>query len=270
MIRRYMAEGDGGGAPPSPAPEAPATAAAPTPGQPSRPKWMDQLPKGRQVPETWYTHDTLDKLVGHAEALEKKAAEAEARLGRSVVFPTKDSSPEEVRAFLAKLDIPEAPDGYALDPATLKAKDGDQLAKMFSAVAHKAGMTKAQAQQMFGFLAGLGEMGSKAQEEAAKTRGEAFKAELLKASDGDEAKAKATLRLFESFAAKRIADPETLKALQATGMLQNARFVQAIAKVEELFADPAFIEGRGNNKPAPAGLFGSDYSDTWRQQYGKR
>lgn len=269
-MRRFMAEGDGGGNP-APAPEAQATAAPPAqPAGATRPKWMDQLPKGRQVPEAWYTHDTLDKFVGHAEALEKKATEAEARLGRSVVFPTKDSTPEEVRAFLAKMDIPEAPDGYGLDPALLKAKDGDQLAKAFGAQAHKAGMTKAQAAMMFQFLAGLGEMGSKAQEEAAKGRAEAFKAELLKSHDGDEAKAKTTLRLFESFAAKRIADPETLKALQTTGMLQNARFVQAIAKVEELFADPAFIEGRGNNKPAPAGLFGSDYSDQWRQQYGKR
>ena len=72
----------------------------------------------------------LEKLIGHDKA------------GRTLVIPKDDASPEELKAFHAKLGVPDSPDGYQLpvpegaDPA---------FAKTAAQWMHEAGVPPKQA-----------------------------------------------------------------------------------------------------------------------------
>jgi hypothetical protein len=82
----------------------------------------------------------LEKLIGHDRA------------GRTLVLPKDDASPEELRAFSAKLGVPEKPDGYKLP-----FPDGTdpKLQETISTWMHKAGVppkaAEALTQEMLGF-----------------------------------------------------------------------------------------------------------------------
>jgi hypothetical protein len=269
-IRQFFGPDDGalGGADPAPAqPAAVPVAAAPpvadpAPAAPARPKWMDQVPKGRVIPEAYHSFDTLDKLLAHAE-------EADERLSRAIVRPGKDAKPEDIKDFLEKQGIPMKPEEYGLKAADLGVPDADKFVASLSTELHKKGLSKDQAQGVYGIITNLLKAGNVAREQAEKGRAEAFKTGFLALYDGDEAKATAGKQLAENFLAKRIANKAAVKALAESGALNIPEVVQAFASLEGgFFADPKFIVGKGGGAPAPAGRFGNDYSDDFKQAYG--
>lgn len=133
------------GAAPAAAPAAPApTAAAPAPiaAGPAAPPasnaaWYDTF-ENADV-KTW----TAAKGFKDASAVAESAYNLEKligfdKAGRTIVMPKDDASPDELKAFHAKLGVPETPEGYKLplpetaDPAFGKAIQGWM---------HKAGVT---------------------------------------------------------------------------------------------------------------------------------
>lgn len=96
------------------------------------------------------TRDWLTKRdIKDAKAAAKLAHEQSKLLGSAIRVPAKDATPEEVDAFLNKLGRPEAPDKYDLKvPATMPEElpYDSERATQFKALAHKAGLTQAQAQ----------------------------------------------------------------------------------------------------------------------------
>jgi hypothetical protein len=75
----------------------------------------------------------LEKLIGFDKA------------GRTLVVPKDDATPDEMRAFHAKLGVPETPDGYKLPlPETADPK----LAATLQGWMHKAGVTPRAAETL--------------------------------------------------------------------------------------------------------------------------
>ena len=73
----------------------------------------------------------LEKLIGFDRA------------GRTVVLPKDDASADEVKAFRARLGVPDSPDGYKLP---VPQGQSDAFAKVASAWMHEAGLTPKQAE----------------------------------------------------------------------------------------------------------------------------
>jgi hypothetical protein len=271
-IRQFFAPDDGapGGADPAPVQPAPAAAPEAAPAAPvqastaapARPKWMDQLPKGRAIPEAYNSLDTLDKLIAHAE-------EADERLSRAIVRPGKDAKPEDIKDFLEKQGIPMKPEDYALKADAIKVPNADKFVEGLAAALHKKGLSKDQATGVYEIITGILKAGETAQVQASQAQDEAFKTGFLALYGGDEAKANTGIKLAENFMAKRLGSKEAIQALAARGALKDPAVVQAFANLEErVFTDPKFIVGKGGGKPAPAGQFGNDYSDAFNQAYG--
>lgn len=111
------------------APAAPVAPAAPTPPAPGGSEWFGGFTnpevktwaqaKGFKDPEAvTESAYNLEKLIGFDKA------------GRTLVLPKDDATPEEVKAFHAKLGVPDSADGYTLplpadaDPALVKTMQG--------------------------------------------------------------------------------------------------------------------------------------------------
>lgn len=83
------------------------------------------------------------------EDLAKTAREQSKLLGNAIRVPGKDATEEEREAFLNKLGRPEKPDGYDFKPPEDLPENlpyDAERASSFRALAHKAGLTQAQAQ----------------------------------------------------------------------------------------------------------------------------
>jgi hypothetical protein len=112
----------------------------------------------------------LEKLVGADKA------------GRTVVMPKDDKDAEGIKAFRAKLGVPEKPEGYELP---LTEGDKGEFAKQVSAWFHEQGVPKAAAQAIAGkwneYFGGM----IKAEEDAAKAESEKQLATLKSEWGGD-------------------------------------------------------------------------------------
>lgn len=101
-----------------------------------------------ELPEdtrTWMAKRGIKDPQGAA----KLAFEQDKLLGNAIRVPGKDATDEEKEAFLNKLGRPETKDGYEFTPPKDLPEnlpyDGER-AKDFQGLAHKVGLTKAQAQ----------------------------------------------------------------------------------------------------------------------------
>lgn len=153
--------GDGGAAPAggAPAAGAPAAAAAPASGTP----WFDTFDADTKG---WLSGMGLDKLDPQA-ALTKVLPMyrgAEQKLGvpadQVLRLPGDKATPDEIKAFRAKLGVPEAPDAYKLDDAL---KD-DPVAGKFRAKAHELGVPAAQFEGIVQWFMGESAAAREAQE----------------------------------------------------------------------------------------------------------
>lgn len=112
--------------------------------------WLDRLPEdfkdSKQILGQFKDiNGALKTLVNQQKLLGKKA--------EAVLIPKDDASPEEVAAFRAKLGVPENVDAYPTKPKDLPQglEWNEGQAKEFNALAHKLGITPAQAEQIMAF-----------------------------------------------------------------------------------------------------------------------
>jgi hypothetical protein len=270
----FAADGGGGGtpppAPPGTEPPAPPPTETPPPDEADeewKGWWGAQLSK-----ETRDRHkDRLLGLKGKqlGEVFDEYFSNAD-RLKAAVVFPGRDAKPEEVAAFLQKMDIPATADGYALDAKLVPAGTDEQrgqAAAEIAAVIHRNGLTKKQGQAIFAeytkMLAGIRQNAEAQRKEQAAT----FEARLLQATGGEK-EAGETREYFKR-ALVALGDKELVGKLEATGMLYDTSLVRA-------FAD---IWKSGNKEPPiPGGAGGGDekktgampMSDEFNRIYGDR
>jgi hypothetical protein len=265
------AGGGGGETPPptDPPPAPPATDPPPSEeiGEEWKGWWGAQLSK-----ETRERHkDRLLEFKGKqlGEVLDEHFANAE-KLKTAVVFPGQDAKPEEIAAFLQKMDIPSTADGYGFDAKLIPAETDEQRGQAVKEIAdiiHRNGLTKKQGLAVFSeyakMLAGIGQNIEAARKEQAET----FDARLLKEA-GDEKTATETREYFKR-ALVALGDKTLVEKLEKTGMLYDTTIVRA-------FAD---IWKAGNQEPPMPGTTGGGETshpgalpmgDQFNQLYGKR
>lgn len=185
--------------------------------------WLDRLPAdlqdSKQILGQFKDIDgALKTLVNQQRLLGKKA--------EAVLIPKDDASPEEVAAFRAKLGVPDSvdkystkieglPEGMALDEASVK---------QFNELAHKTGLTPAQAQEAVKFYAGLEAQNAQQAEVQAKAQFEASRKELAEAwGDKFEVNKNVATRMAQTLGldpnSKGLSDPKVVIALERAARL---------------------------------------------------
>lgn len=137
--RLQQANPDGGGAAPAAAVVAPA-AAAPVAQAAANAVWFPDSHKAIVESKQWKTpadaidsYSNLEKLIGADRA------------GRTVVLPKDDKDAEGIKAYHAKIGVPETADKYELPRPE---GDNGEFSKIASEWMHKAGVPKAAAQSV--------------------------------------------------------------------------------------------------------------------------
>jgi hypothetical protein len=137
--------------------------------------WLDRLPKDfeadKQILGQYKSPEAIAKALVHTKKMSGK-------LGEAIFMPGKDATPEEVAAFRAKIGVPEAVDKYPTSIEGLKLDEAS--VKAFNEIAHKAGLTPAQAQDIIKFEASRLEAQEQTQKAEMQKAEEAHQKELSK------------------------------------------------------------------------------------------
>jgi hypothetical protein len=138
--------------------------------------------------------------------------------------------------------VPASPDKYALEGI----KASDAVLKSYREMAHKAGMTEAQAKAGFEYWAGLATSQRQAAQQAAEAAAKTASAEAetkLKADwaanyDANMAKAKETL--------KRFGGDEFVQFLDTSGLGNNPTMAKFLLEVRKVMSEDVFVPNSGN------------------------
>lgn len=185
--------------------------------------WLDRLPADLQdskqiLGQFKDVEGALKTLVSQQRLLGKKAD--------AVLIPKDDASPEEVAAFRAKLGVPDSVDKYATKigglPEGLSLDEAS--VKQFNELAHKTGLTPAQAQEAVKFYASLEAQNAQNAELQAKTQYETSRKELAEAwGDKFEANKNVATRMAQTLGldpnSKGLSDPKVVIALERAARL---------------------------------------------------
>jgi hypothetical protein len=253
--------GSGGGSaapppaqtPPAPPPTdaPPSTATEAEVGEEWKGWWAGQLQK-----ETREKHrDGLLELKGKplGEVFDDYFS-SRTKLQNAVVFPGKDAAPEEVDAFLKRMDIPKAAEEYGLDPKLILTPDTDEakataakgLADYFKSIGLTKNQAKGMYQQYTAMIKSISEAGAMRQKALADT----FEERLLKEA-GDEKTATETKEYFKR-ALIALGDKQLVQELNQSGMLYSTAFVRGMADIWKAGnQEPPIVQGNGGKEDQP-------------------
>jgi hypothetical protein len=279
--------GGGGGAPPPaqtppatppqtpPAPpktDTPPTDPAPAPdgeiGEEWKGWWAAQLQK-----ETRDKHkDDLLKLKGKqiGEVFDDYFS-SRAKLQNAVVFPGQNATPEEIDAFLQRMDIPKTAGEYGLDPKMIPSSDTDEakataakgLADFFKSI----GLTKNQAKKMYEQYAGIIKSVSEAGALRQKSLADTFEERLLQDA-GDEQAATETKEYFKR-ALIALGDKQLVQELNQSGMMYSTAFVRGLADIWKAGnQEPPIVQGSGGRNETMKDALPK--GDEFNKHYGSR
>lgn len=183
----------------------------------------------------------------------KSAMELDSKIGGMVTLPTDKSTPEEVAAFYAKLDVPVDPKDYPLEMRKDLQYSDESLAE-FRELASKAHLSKAQAKEIFNLV---NERAKKTlddlatQRAAARTQEKAdceatVKKEWGADYDANYEIARRGLQAFHT--------PQLLKDLEETGMGNKPSLMFLFRAIGETVKEDSasFRAGRGGAKKSLA------------------
>lgn len=192
-------------------------------------------------------------------AAAKLAHEQSKLLGNAVRVPGKDAKPEEVEAFYEKLGRPKTADEYDFKPPENLPEDlpyDGERAKSFAGLAHKIGLTKAQAAAVHDWAASSAVEDYKSlstqrtEQEVAIAKGETEKlVKLWGPLDGE------TMKINLSFADKALREvggDEALAEFQRVGLIgsdgaviKSAPIAVMLAKMgQTLYKEDDVLRGR--------------------------
>jgi predicted esterase YcpF (UPF0227 family) len=254
LIRRILPflaadAGGGGGAPPAaPPPAGSDPPATPPPAGSDPPAPPPGTPPAEAVEEEWkgwgagqLNKETREKHKdGLLELKGKQLGEVfddffanRARLQNAVVFPGKDAKPEEIDAFLKRMDIPKTAEEYGLDPKLIPSAERDEtkasavkeLANLFRSI----GLTKNQAKQMYQQYTNIIKSANEAATTRQKSLADTFDERLLR-DTGDEKSATETKEYFKR-ALIALGDKQLVQELSQSGLMYSTALVRGLADI---------------------------------------
>ena len=193
------------------------------------------------------------------------------KLQNAVVFPGKDAKPEEIDAFLKRMDIPLSAEEYGIDPKLIpdpvtnedKAVAAKGLADFFKSI----GLTKSQAKQMYGQYVGIMKGMGEAEVNRQKTLADTFEERLLK-DIGNEKTATETKEYFKR-ALVALGDKQLVQELNQSGMLYSTAFVRGLADIFKAGnKEPPIPNAAPDREEAKKDALPK--SDQFNEHYGKR
>ena len=224
--------------------------------------WQMALPKEARENPNVSKYKTSDDLVkGHLSAVE--------RVGKSIIIPDEKATPEEKRAYLTKLGVPEKPEDYQLKtPENLhpSVKSKPEAEKGFRVFAAKHNLTKEQAAAIYPEFMTMASQTQERAEAAAKERSVAAQTELKGKWGGDydnnvalASKAAETFfgpELGKTFIDKpefierlhhlgKAISEDMVKVIQGSGAAGGDQTVIAAAQKELSAMESEYIEGKG-------------------------
>jgi hypothetical protein len=210
---------------------------------------------GKQIQDVLASHFTLAKTVKE----------------RGIIIPTKDSPPEEVAEFHARMDLPTKAEEYELKyDEKFVPKEVVDDAKAF---VHANGYTRKQAQAYMTKIEGIAKAAA-GRTEARKAQGEANKMQALTAAMGGDSKA---ADAAYNLAVKKLAgySEKTRTALINSGVAYDPDFLKDIAAEQAKLEPKGLVTGEGggagggDKKPAVNGRQGN-YSPEWVAVHGPK
>jgi hypothetical protein len=230
--------------------------------------WASQLPKEARDRHREGLLSLKDKRL--SEVFDDYFQSRE-RLKGSIAFPGKDAKPEEIEAFLKRMDIPLKAEGYGLDagklPAGWTAGDKARTVKDVSEHLKKNGLTAKQGAAMFELYA----QSVNDSIEAAKRRVKEMAATVDQRLEKDCGDSKATEEAKENFkrAMTALNDREFVRAMKDSGMIYNTSVIRAIADLWKAgnTEPPVMGGGKGREGTASGGL---PKGEEFAKRYGGR
>jgi hypothetical protein len=230
--------------------------------------WKAQLPKEIKEKHKDGLLELKDKQIG--EVFDDYFSSRD-KLKNAVVFPGKDASPEELDAFLKRMDIPKTAEEYDFDPKLIPSPDDNETkaaaAKGLADFSRAIGLTKNQAKQLYekyiGIIKSVGEAGAARQKALADT----FEERLLKEA-GDE-KAAAETKEYYKRALIALGDKQLVQELTQSGMMYSTAFVRGLADLWKAGnQEPPHVQGNaGKEETAKAAL---PKGTQFEERYGNR
>jgi hypothetical protein len=220
------------------------------------------LAKGKQpepdarawVPEKLKGHKSLEKFKTSEDAL-NGYLNLESAYGKKFEENLKADAPPEVRARVkAALGIPDSPDAYEFAESP-KGEDGkpqlvldETIAKSFKAVAHEAGLSKAQVKKLSEWQVNL-ELGRSTVQSQERKQAETQGMEKLNADWG--AAAPRNIALVQQLV-REVAGAEVAAYLNESGMTNDPRMVRFLHAAAVKFQEDNLMT------PNPVGLSTDD------------
>lgn len=212
-------------------------------GDNSAPAWTAQLDKDLQGNERLTQFKTIGEMG-------KAFLDAEGKLKSSVAVPDEKSTDAERAAFYAKLGRPETADKYGITkPADLPEgmAYNEDVEKAFKELAHKEGLTDAQAKNLYGWYYGLAKSGFEQSQVAEKQATEAAINKLKDEWKGDAFKenSEIAVRAFRKFGG----DSEDVKAFIETAKVEGVplgnhpMFLKVFAQIGKAISDDTLNAG---------------------------
>jgi hypothetical protein len=193
------------------------------------------------------------------------------RYKNAVIFPGRDAKPEEIEAFLKRMDIPKTADEYGFDPKQIPIQGPDErkaeAAKGIAQFAKDIGLTRGQAEKLYLQYQGILKSVENAGAERRKSLAGTFEERLLKDA-GDEKTAGETREYFKR-ALVALGDKQLVKELGESGMLYSTAFARGIADIWKAGnREPPVVQGPpGGNETAKDAL---PKGGEFNKHYGSR
>lgn len=200
----------------------------PTPAPDTPESFLSSLPPDLQ------THKSLQKFRDVA-SLAKSYVELEKKLGQRIPLPD-PSSPEAVEEIYAKLGRPDTPEGYQFHLPDEVPWDAETQTA-YTQVAHRLGLTSAQAQGLMDWYIDLYQQHLAKVEEDSFTTVEALKKEWGGRFEQNLALAQRAFDLL------RRDDPELVDLVDLTGLGNRPSVLRFFATVGRLLAEHGQVPG---------------------------
>ncbi len=222
-----MSESLLGGNSPSPEPIVPPADAPPVVNNGTPPSWKDSLPDDLKGDPSLIS-------IMDVNALAKSYVHGQKMIGRDkIVIPDKFATDEDWQNVYKKLGAPESADKYDIKAEGIE----PEFLKGFKEMAVKNGIMPRQADKLFEFYNGHVKGLTEASEASEKLAyAESVKGLQKEWGQGYERKIQAASGLFNS-----IADEETKKAFNESGMGNNPLVLKMFAKMAEQMGEDKFV-----------------------------
>tara|TARA_R110000787_G_scaffold15257_6_gene47097 strand:- start:113 stop:985 length:873 start_codon:yes stop_codon:yes gene_type:complete len=229
---------------PAPAPQKEPGSADDAPGMaPAQPSGVDASSSPKRETADWRAGLDGDlrrvaaKFATPAEVVRSYSA-LEKRLGRSVVLPDRDSTPDEIEAFYQRLGRPKSPDAYDVHlPEELQADGADTAKKAFLQAMHRAGANGPTVQAAIDwYAAALADGESQAQAVAAEKAAESEAALRREWGGSYEKQVAAARRAVGHFGGAALTS-----ALKGAGIADHPALLKAFAAIGAATAEDTLL-----------------------------